>query len=110
MGILSGQSFHLFKKILRIVERADGCIYFCPMEIESSILDLEQPVMFTEVAAFFSEAQLNHYFSLAMMNLGIRPALGNKLWFEVNNPHIDLLNGEESLGLHKAQIGKAVRR
>lgn len=62
--------------------------------------------MFIEITANLSDAQLNHLFSLAMMNLGIRPALGNELWFEVKNPHIDLLNGEELLASTKHQLEK----
>lgn len=65
------------------------------VEIESSIL--RRPIMFIEIVANMTEAQLNHLFSLAMMNLEIRPALGTDLWFEVKNPHVDLLNGEEVL-------------
>src|SRR4051794_15611198 len=65
------------------------------VEIESSVF--RRPVTFTEIVAKMTEAQLNHLFSLAMMNLEIRPALGTDLWFEVKNPHIDLLNGKEVL-------------
>ena len=73
-------------------------------EIESSVL--RRPVLFIEVVANMTGAQLNHLFSLAMMNLGIRPALGNDLWFEVKNPHVDLLNGEAVLASTKHKLEK----
>jgi hypothetical protein len=53
-----------------------------------------------------SEARLHHLYSLAMMNLGIRPALGADLWFEVKNPHVDLLNGTEVLASTKHKLEK----
>ena len=74
------------------------------VEIESSIL--RRPVLFIEITSNLTEAQLNHFFSLAMMNVEIRPALGNELWFEVKNPHIDLLNGEEVLASTKHNLEK----
>ena len=74
------------------------------VEIESSILG--RPVSFIEIAANLTEAQRNHFFSLAMMNVEIRPALGNELWFEVKNPHTDLLNGEEVLASTKHKLEK----
>lgn len=73
-------------------------------EIESSVL--RRPVMFAEVVIVMTEAQLNHLFSLAMMNLGIRPALGTDLWFEVENPHADLRNGKEVLASTKHKLEK----
>lgn len=41
-----------------------------------------------------------------MMNLGIRPALGSALWFEVKNPHVDLLNGAGVLASTKHKLEK----
>lgn len=73
-------------------------------EIESSVL--RRPIMFIELVANLSSAQLNHFFSLAMINLGIRPALGKELWFEVKNPCMDLVNAEEILASTKHKLEK----
>lgn len=77
------------------------------VEIECSVL--RRPTTFLEIVANCSEAQLNHLFSLAMINLRIRPALGTDLWFEVKNPHVDLLNGEEVLASTKHKLEKQFR-
>lgn len=74
------------------------------VEIESSIL--RRPVPFNEIVGNLSKAQLNHFFSLAMMNVSIRPALGTDLWFEVKNPHVDLLGGEEVLASTRHKLEK----
>lgn len=74
------------------------------LEIESTVL--RRPVMFLEIAAKMTKAQQYHLFSLALMNLGIRPALGTDLWFEVKNPHVDLRNAEEVMASTKHKLEK----
>ena len=74
------------------------------VEIESDVH--RRPVIFIEIVSNFNEAQLNHLFSLAMMNVSIRPAIGNEQWFEVKNPHIDLLNGAGVLAFTKRKLEK----
>lgn len=74
------------------------------VEIESSAL--RRPVMFIEIVTHMSEAQLNHFYSLAMINIGIRPAIGNDLWFEVKNPHFELVNCEEIMAFTKLKLEK----
>jgi hypothetical protein len=74
------------------------------VEIESSVF--RRPIMFIEIVEKMNEAQLNHLFSLAMMNLDIRPALGTELWFEVNNPHVDLLNADGILTSTRHKLQK----
>jgi hypothetical protein len=73
-------------------EQRQQVIDLCEV-IESSVL--KRPVTFLEIVARLNEAQKFHLFSLAMMNLEIRPALGNDLWCEVRNPHVDLLDSNE---------------
>lgn len=77
------------------------------VEIESSVK--RRPVTLTEIVANMSPAQRYHLFSLAMMNCGIRPALGDELWFEVKNPHVDLLNAEGVIWDIKNQLEKKFR-
>jgi hypothetical protein len=77
------------------------------VEIESSMM--RRPVGLTEIVANMSTAQRYHLFSLAMMNCEIRPALGNELWFEVKNPHVDLLNAEEVIASTKHKLEKTFR-
>ncbi len=74
------------------------------LEIESSVRG--RHVLFIELIAHMSEAQRYHLYSLAMMNLEIRPAIGNELWFEVKNPHVDLLNAKEVIASTKHQLEK----
>src|SRR6266545_1568130 len=74
------------------------------VEIESSVR--RRSVTLLEITARISEAGRYHLFSLAMMNLDIRPALGTDLWFEVKNPHVDLLNGAEVLASTKHKLEK----
>lgn len=72
------------------------------VEIESSVR--RRPVTLLEITARLSEASRYHLFSLAMMNLGIRPSLGTDVWFEVKNPHVDLLNGKDVLASTKHKL------
>jgi len=74
------------------------------VEIESSVR--RRPITLLEITAILNEAGRYHLFSLAMMNLGIRPALGTDLWFEVKNPHVDLINGAEVLASTKHKLEK----
>lgn len=74
------------------------------IEIESSVMG--RPVTTLEITASLTEAQLYHLYSLAMMNLGIRPAIGDDLWYEVKNPHVDLLNAEEVIASTQHQLEK----
>ena len=74
------------------------------VEIESSMM--RQPMTFADVSSNLSKVQLNHLFSLAMMNLSIRPVLGTELWFEVKNPHVDLLRGEEVIASTRHKLEK----
>ncbi len=73
-------------------------------KIESSALG--RPVTYLEIVSHLSNPQKYHLFSLAMMNLEIRPALGNKQWFKVRNPHTDLLNAKEVILFTKQQLEK----
>ncbi len=73
-------------------------------EIETSVR--RRPVTFLEIVSHTTEAQRCHLFSLALMNLGIRPALGKNLWFEVRNPHVDLLDEDEILASTRHQLQK----
>lgn len=73
-------------------------------EIESSVM--RRPVTTLEITANMTEAQLYHLYSLAMMNLGLRPAIGDDLWYEVKNPHVDLLNAEDVITSTRHQLEK----
>ncbi len=72
--------------------------------IESSVL--HRPVNYLEIVAHLNNAQKYHLFSLAMMNLGIRPALGSEPWHKVRNPHVDLLDAKEVILYTKQQLEK----
>ena len=74
------------------------------VEIESSVKG--RPVTFLEITATMTTAQKYYFFSLAMMNLGIVPALGNDLWHEVKNPYTDILGAEELITSTKHQLEK----
>lgn len=74
------------------------------VEIELSVM--RRPMTFADISSNLSRAQLNHLFSLAMMNVGIRPALGSDLWFEVKNPHVDLLRAEEVIASTRHKLEK----
>ena len=76
-------------------------------EIESSMR--RRPVTLLEITAKMSEAAKYHLFSLAMMNLEIRPVLGTELWYEVKNPHVDLLNAGDVLASTKHKLEKQYR-
>jgi hypothetical protein len=65
-----------------------------------------RPVTLLEITAKMSEAAKYHLFSLAMMNLEIRPVLGTELWYEVKNPHVDLLNAGDVLASTKYKLEK----
>jgi len=82
-------------------EQKQQVIDLCEV-IESSVLN--RPVTFLEIVVHLNEAQRYHLFSLAMMNLEIRPALGSNLWCEVRNPHIDLLDENEIILSTKHQL------
>src|SRR5712691_11434202 len=73
-------------------------------EIETSVR--RRPVTFLEIVSHTTEAQRCHLFSLALMNLGIRPALGKDLWFEVRNPHVDLLDADEIITSTRHKLQK----
>ena len=59
-----------------------------------------------EITANMSEAQRYYFFSQALMNLGIRPVLGNDLWHEVRNPYTDIYGAEEVLASTKHKLEK----
>jgi hypothetical protein len=73
-------------------------------EIETAVR--QRPITFLEIVSHTTEAQRCHLFSLALMNLGIRPALGKDLWFEVRNPHVDLLDEDEIIASTRHQLQK----
>jgi len=74
------------------------------VEIESSVKG--RPVTFLEFTASTSTSQRYYFFSLAMMNLGIVPALGNDLWHEVKNPYTDILGTDELIKSTKHLLEK----
>lgn len=74
------------------------------IEIESSVR--KRAVSWLEIASSLSEAGRYQLFALAMMNLGIRPALGSELWFEVKNPHVDQLGASEILASTRHKLQK----
>lgn len=65
-----------------------------------------RPVSLIEFTASLNEAQRYYFYSLAMMNVGIRPAIGNELWFEVKNPHTDLLKASSVIESTRRQLEK----
>lgn len=84
-------------------EQKDQVLTQCEV-IESSLL--HRPVNYLEVVAHLNNAQKYHLFSLAMMNLEIRPALGSKPWHKVRNPNADLLDAKEVILYTKQQLEK----
>lgn len=72
--------------------------------IESSLL--HRPISYLEIVSHLNNAQKYHLFSLAMMNLGIRPALGSGQWHKVRNPNVDLLDAKEVILYTKQQLEK----
>jgi len=54
-------------------------------------------VTFDEAMERFSTAEKYLFLSLGMNNLGIWPVLGDKYWFKVQNPKMDLLGAESHI-------------
>lgn len=74
------------------------------LEIDSSTM--HRPITFLEFTVDHSVAEQHYFYSLAMMNLGIVPALGTELWFEVKNPYTELLNAEDVIRSTRQQLMK----
>ena len=74
--------------------------------IELLSLALRKPVSHLEMAANLSTAQRYLLYSLAMINIGIRPAIGNDLWNRVRNPYVDLLNSKEIMAYTQQKLEK----
>lgn len=72
------------------------------VEIHSSVN--RENLEFRELADMMGPIGINYFMSLAMMNLGIAPVLGNKLWFTVKNPFMDTIGVEKYLPLIKDQL------
>lgn len=97
-ALMAAYTFHLLSKTdqEKVIDKV--------VEIESSAKG--RPVTFLEITANMSEAQRYYFFSLALMNLGIRPVLGNDLWHEVRNPYTDIYGAEEVLASTKHKLEK----
>ena len=77
------------------------------VEIESDIR--RRRVSFLEIRANSSQREIYLLYALAMANLGIRPAVGDELWYQVNNPHLDLVRSDELIRSTKHQLEKEHR-
>jgi hypothetical protein len=72
------------------------------LEIHSAVN--RQDLEFKELAELMGPIGISYFMSLAMMNLRIAPALGNKGWFRVKNPFMDTLGVEEFLPITRKQL------
>ena len=75
-------------------------------EVMDKVVEIESSVKGRPVTVLASTAQRYYFFSLAMMNLGIVPALGKDLWHEVKNPYTDILGADEIIASTKHQLEK----